>query len=77
LPEKVHSGITLSKFGFDSGRYFFAVDRLVPEKGFYDLLAAYDKLDTDWKLVIVGDSDHKDKNSLNLKKKGRKKEITL
>jgi len=69
LPERVPAGITLSKFGLESGRYFLAVGRLVPEKGFHDLLDAYVKLDTDWKLVIVGDADHKDKYSFNLKKK--------
>ena len=74
LPEKVYSGITLSKFGLESERYFLAVGRLVPEKGFHNLLAAYVKLDTDWKLVIVGDSDHKDKYSLNLKKRAQQRD---
>ena len=74
LAEKVYSGITLSKFGLESGRYFLAVGRLVPEKGFHDLLAAFDKLDTDWKLVIVGDADHKDKYSLNLKKRAEQRD---
>jgi len=69
LPERVPAGIALSKFGLESRRYFLAVGRLVPEKGFHDLLEAYVKLDTDWKLVIVGDADHKDKYSYNLKKK--------
>jgi glycosyltransferase involved in cell wall biosynthesis len=69
LSERVPADITLSKFGLEPGRYFIAIGRLVPEKGFHDLLAAYDKLDTDWKLVIVGDSDHKDKYSVNLKKR--------
>ena len=64
----------LSKFGLESGRYFLAVGRLVPEKGFHNLLAAYVKLDTDWKLVIVGDSDHKDKYSLNLKKRAEQRD---
>jgi len=69
LPERVPAGITLSNFGLESGRYFLTVGRLVPEKGFHDLLEAYGKLDTDWKLVIVGDADHEDKYSFNLKKK--------
>ena len=69
LPERVPAGTTLSKFGLKSGRYFLTVGRLVPEKGFHDLLEAFGKLDTDWKLVIVGDADHKDKYSFNLKKK--------
>jgi len=69
IPEQVPAGLTLSKFGLKSGRYFLAVGRLVPEKGFHDLLDAYVKLDTDWKLVIIGDADHKDKYSFNLKKK--------
>lgn len=67
-PERVPAGITLAKYGLESRRYFLSVGRLVPEKGFHDLLAAYVKLATDWKLVIVGDADHENKYSVSLKK---------
>jgi len=73
LSERIPAGITLSKYSLQSGRYFLSVGRLVPEKGFHDLVAAYLRLATDWKLVIVGDADHKDKYSVFLKKKAQKK----
>ena len=53
----------LSKFNLKPKRYFLAVGRIVPEKGFHDLLKAFKRLDTDWKLVIVGSADHKDRYS--------------
>ncbi len=52
------------------GRYFLAVGRLVPEKGVHDLLEAYSRVKgLDWRLVIVGDSDHDDQYSRDLKEK--------
>lgn len=52
--EKVKSIIS-----YDEG-YILTVGRLVPEKGFMDLVFAYKNTDTKKKLVIVGDSDHRD-----------------
>jgi glycosyltransferase involved in cell wall biosynthesis len=50
----------LSKYDLANGRYIVAVGRLVPEKGFHDLIRAFKCADLDLKLVIVGDADHKD-----------------
>lgn len=40
--------------------YILTVGRLVPEKGFHDLVAAYKKSKTTKKLVVVGKADHQD-----------------
>jgi glycosyltransferase involved in cell wall biosynthesis len=61
-------GNFLRDLGLEKGKYFLAVGRLVPEKGFHILLSAYSKLDTDWKLVIAGGDDHTDAYSIELKK---------
>ena len=53
--------------GLEKGKYFLAVARLVPEKGLGDLLEAYSRLDTGFKLVIAGDADHEDAFSRALK----------
>ena len=50
-------------------KYVLTVGRLVPEKGFHDLVNAYKTADTELKLVVVGDADHQDDYSMSLKKK--------
>lgn len=72
IPELEPAGTTLSDFNLESGHYFLSVGRLVPEKGFHDLMEAFAKLDTGWKLAIVGDADHEDSYSINLKKRADK-----
>ena len=42
------------------GEYILTVGRLVPEKGFHDLVEAYRKSNSDLKLVVVGSADHED-----------------
>lgn len=68
LPEILPPGKYLRKWNLSAGKYLLAVGRLVPEKGFHDLLTAFRKIDTDWKLVIAGDADHEDQYSKDLKK---------
>ncbi|WP_414829909.1 glycosyltransferase family 4 protein [Alteromonas sp. H39] len=46
--------------------YIVTVGRLVPEKGFHDLIAAYEDSRSELKLVIVGNADHEDDYSRNL-----------
>ncbi len=76
----------LKRFGLEKNRYFIAVGRFVPEKGFIDLIEAFSlfKRDNhsngygDFKLVIVGESDHEDSYSLSIKKKAAQiKEVIL
>ena len=71
----------VKRFGLTKNRYIMAVGRLVPEKGFHDLVAAYEKvkdqLPEGWKVVICGSADHSDKYSSNLEKKAEKAGIVL
>ena len=71
LPDRISAGPVLEKFGLAKGRYVVAVGRLVPEKGFHDLMEAFSRLDCDWKLALVGDADHEDAYSLGLKAKAK------
>lgn len=48
-------------------RYMLALGRFVPEKGFHDLIDAFELMGGGGKLVIAGDSDHEDNYSLSLK----------
>jgi len=56
----------LARYGLDRRKYIVAVGRLVPEKGFHDLLEAHKAAHLDRKLVIVGDADHRDAYSFRL-----------
>jgi len=60
-------GDLLARYGLDKNRYIIAVGRLVPEKGFHDLIEAFKSADLDCKLVIVGDADHMDRYSDHLR----------
>jgi len=71
LPDKISPGPVLEKFGLTKGRYLVAVGRLVPEKGFHDLMEAFSRLDCGWKLALAGDADHEDAYSLGLKAKAK------
>ena len=60
----------IRQYGLDPARYVLAVGRLVPEKGFHDLLEAFGKADlAGWKLVIAGRADHEDAYSMDLRQK--------
>lgn len=50
----------LGRFGLVRGHYVLAVGRLVPEKSFHTLIAAYKAAGPDFKLVIAGKADHED-----------------
>lgn len=67
IPELLPPGNALQKWGISAGRYILTIGRLVPEKGFHDLIAAYKPIETDWRLVIAGAADHEDEYSINLK----------
>lgn len=56
----------LEALGLVPQRYILAVGRLVPEKGFQDLIAAFRRADSPYKLVIVGAADHADAFSAEL-----------
>ncbi len=44
-----------ASLGLESGRYILAVGRLIVERGFHTLIEAYRSIDSDLRLVIVGD----------------------
>jgi len=70
IPAHAESADAVSEFGLEKGKYVLAVGRLVPEKGFHDLIDAFNKSSLDyWKLVIVGGADHEDAYSKGLKDK--------
>ncbi len=93
IPEILQSNNSLKEYGLDKGKYLLSVGRFVPEKGFHDLIDSFNQLSAcnsesqysnnqfsaqEWKLVIVGDSDHEDKYSLRLKEKAyRTKNIIM
>lgn len=63
----------IESLGLTPGKYILAVGRFVEEKGFHDLIKAWEQLQLpDIKLAIAGDSDHPDAYSEGLKEMGRK-----
>lgn len=57
----------LGRRGLAPRKYILAVGRIVPEKGFLDLLKAFISLESDWKLVIAGTADHEDNYSRSVR----------
>lgn len=68
LPDKSDASDFISRIGTESGNYILAVARFVPEKGLDLLIEAFQRLDTDCKLVIAGDADHETTYSRKLKR---------
>jgi glycosyltransferase involved in cell wall biosynthesis len=60
LPELPSTTDSLQPFGLEQGKYILLVSRLVAEKRHADLIEAFRlaSLPDEWKLVIVGASDH-------------------
>ena len=72
IPKIADTENALETFNLKKNKYILAVGRFVPEKGFDDLIDAFSRGNfTGWKLVIVGDSDHEDKYSRQLKTNAR------
>ncbi|MFI3213616.1 MAG: WecB/TagA/CpsF family glycosyltransferase [Eubacteriales bacterium] len=57
-PEIIPCNIIKKRFGLEKDGYILFLARLVPEKGVHYLIEAYEKLNTDKKLVIAGGSSH-------------------
>jgi glycosyltransferase involved in cell wall biosynthesis len=93
IPEQVETDDVLKKLGLKKKRYLLAVGRLVPEKGLDYLMDAFNRLQdaglksqgdgiksqiADWRLIIVGSSDHEDRYSRDLRlKAGGNRNIIL
>ncbi len=69
----------LKQFGLVRNKYIISVGRLIPDKGFPNLISAFLEANLDgWKLAIVGQPDHPDKFSRQLKQQvGQHKNIVL
>ncbi len=86
IPEILQTDDILKKYALTKGKYILSVGRFVPEKGFHDLIDAFNRFSTwnfksqtsetelradNWKQVIVGSADHEDAYSLRLKEKAK------
>ncbi len=70
IPEILESGETLRKYTLEKNKYILTVGRYVPEKGFMDLVEAFNSAGLkDWKLVIVGGADHESDYSRALRER--------
>jgi glycosyltransferase involved in cell wall biosynthesis len=58
--------LQVTGLAIEAQNYVVTVGRLVPEKGFHDLVQAYLLTNIPQKLVIVGSTDHQDEYSSNL-----------
>jgi glycosyltransferase involved in cell wall biosynthesis len=78
LPKLLDSIGTLEKFGLTRGRYVLLVSRLVPEKRHLDLIAAFQQANLpDWKLALVGGSDHPDVYQREVMKKAAEADVVM
>lgn len=77
LPRKSAQSDYLKSLGLEPQKYMIAVGRFVEEKGFHDLVKAYQKVDTEIKLVLVGDADHESVYSKNLKEMAESAGVVL
>ena len=68
IPDKTSRTTFLDSLNLKPNNYILAVARFVPEKGFHDLIEAFNQSGLNCKLVLAGDSDHEDDYSRNLKK---------
>ncbi len=62
----------IKKWGLKKDNYILSVSRLIEIKGIHYLIEAYNQLDTDKKLVIVGDGSIGDKYVKEIKKQAKK-----
>jgi glycosyltransferase involved in cell wall biosynthesis len=68
IQQNIPNDYILKQYSSNSSKYILSVGRFVPEKGFHDLIEAFNKSDLyGYKLVIAGRADHEDKYSINLK----------
>ena len=68
-PERKDAEIITEKYGLKKDEYISVVSRLTAEKGIHYLIDAYNKIKTDKKLVIAGDTSDTDDYVKMLKEK--------
>lgn len=67
----------LETLGIEPGKYLFAAGRFVEEKGFIDLIKAWNQLENKPQLVIAGDADHETSYSRDVKKYAKRYGVIL
>lgn len=71
IPETTSSITEIEKYNIKPAKYILFLSRLVPEKGCHFLIEAWKKLDeelkSEYKLVIAGDTQYRDKYYYSLK----------
>ncbi len=78
IPELDLSTDYLDELEITKEKYVIAVGRFVEEKGFHDLIKAWQKIDTPpYQLVLVGDADHETIYSQKLKQAANRTGIVL
>ena len=78
LPVRRTETDRIEALGLRPGRYVIAVGRFVEEKGFHDLVTAWQRLPpSDCRLVLVGDADHETRYSHHLKQSARDAGVIL
>ncbi len=78
LPVRRIATDRIAALGLQPGRYVIAVGRFVEEKGFHDLITAWQRLQhPDYRLVLVGDADHETRYSQRLKQSARDAGVIL
>ena len=70
-PDKKEAEIITQKYGLKKNEYISVVSRLTAEKGIHYLIDAYNKITTDKKLVIAGDTSDTDDYVKMLKEKAK------
>jgi glycosyltransferase involved in cell wall biosynthesis len=58
MPEPTQGKGSVEEYGLQPRKYILFVGRLVPEKGVQHLIRAFEMVDTDFQLAIVGDNPH-------------------
>lgn len=58
IPEVAQADNLVRELNLEPGKYVLFVGRLVPEKGVHHLVRAFESVQTDMNLVIVGDNVH-------------------
>lgn len=69
--ELLPPGETLARFQLEPQKYVLFVGRLVPENCAHHLVDAFQKIDTDFKCVIVGDAAYADEYIASLKERAK------
>lgn len=76
--EKTKNTDYIDSLGLQSKKYIVGVGRFVKEKGFDLLIKAFSIIDNcGYRLVIVGDADHEDSYSKDLKELARRENVLL